>query len=187
MGITIHYKGRLDSPDLIDSFLEEVKDIANSMEWNFTSFSKQEKKESNLKGLFIYPHPNSEFLQFMIDEKGHFRNALLLENFNPNDNITYLNHIKTQFAPIELHIAIIKLFKYLKKRYVKNLEVWDEGDYWKTCDKKILQEKFDFLNNKMDEFSTHLKEIPFKEKETKDSIIKKIEDIFRKMTDNSKE
>ena len=40
--------------------------------------------------------------------------------------------VKTQFDSPDTHIWIIGLLKYLKKRYIANLEVRDEGEYWET-------------------------------------------------------
>ncbi|MCF6358821.1 MAG: hypothetical protein L3J54_13550 [Draconibacterium sp.] len=180
MGITIHFKGKLNSPGLTTPFLEEVEDIAKSMEWNYTVFQESNDEKPAPKGLFIQPHPNSEFLQFMIDKKGHLRNAVMLEYFEENKDSTYYNSIKTQFAPIEIHIAIIKLLKYLKQKYISNLEVWDEGDYWQTGDAKILYEKFDFLNNKLNEFESILNSIEFEKNDTAQSVVDKIEQVLKR-------
>jgi len=179
MGITIHYKGKLNSSVLIHSFLDEMEDIAQSMEWEYTCFPKHENKKIELTGLFIKPHTKSEFLQFMIDEKGFLRNALAIEHFEPQDETTFINHTKTQYSPNEIHIAIIKLLKYLKKKYISNLEVMDEGDYWNTGDAKILQEKFDFLNKKMYEFGKMLNSIEFDKNDTSSSVADKIETLLK--------
>jgi len=85
MGITIHYKGKLNSPELTDSFLEEIEDIAESMKWEYNLFTESENDSTLLKGLFIKPNPKSEFLQFMVDENGNLRNAILVEHFD-NDH-----------------------------------------------------------------------------------------------------
>ena len=180
MGITIHFKGKLNTPDLTTSFLEEVEDIAKSMEWNYTVFPESKDGKPAPKGLFIQPHPNSEFLQFMVDTKGHFRNAVMLEYFEENKDSTFYNSIKTQFAPIEIHIAIIKLLKYLKQKYISNIEVWDEGDYWQTGDTKLLHEKFEFLNNKLNEFESILNSIEFEKNDTAQSVADKIEQVLKR-------
>lgn len=180
MGITIHYKGKLNSPELTNSFLEEVEDIANSLEWECTFFPRDKKDEPAVQGVFIKPHTKSEFLQFMIDDNGYLRNASILKHCNPNEEPTFLNHIKTQFAPIEIHIAVIKLLKYIKKKYISKLEVFDEGDYWNTNDAHILKQRFDFLNQKLYEFGELLKEIEFEKKDTAESVVNKIETLLKK-------
>jgi len=180
MGITIHYKGKLNSTNLTDQVCEELEDIAKSMEWTCNSFDFKEKDKTQVKGLFIQAHSQSELLQFMIDKNGFLRNALMLEHFPHDDDITFLNHTKTQFAPIEIHIAIIKLLKYLQQKYISNLEVWDEGEYWQTGDPVLLKEKMDFLKEKIDEFGDILNSIEFEEGSSAESIADKIEEVLKK-------
>lgn len=184
MGIAIHYKGKLNSTDLINKFCEEMEDISKSMNWKINSFDYKEEDKTPVKGLFISPHPEAELLQFMIDKNGYLRNALMLEHYPHDDDITFLNHIKTQFAPIDIHIAVIKLLKYVQQKYVTNLEVYDDGDYWQTGDAALLKEKMDFLSEKIDIFEVALNSIPFDPYESAESIANKIEDIFRKMNFN---
>ncbi len=112
MGVTIHYKGNLNSVDDIGSFCEEIEDIAKSMGWKYNSFDLDEKDNTPVKGLFIGPHSKAEMLQLMFDKNGFLRNALMFEHFPHDKKITYLNHFKTQFAPVEIHVAVINLLKY---------------------------------------------------------------------------
>ena len=187
MGITIHYKGKLDASELIEPFCEEVQDIARSMEWEFTAITPENNDKNGLKGLFIKPHEKAELLQFTFDKEGFLRNALLLEYEDTNDEFTYFNHIKTQFAPIEIHVAIVKLLKYLKQKYMRNLEVKDEGLFWETNDEKILNEKLEFLNKAMDKLEGILNSIPHEKDETAESIANKIERIIKaKLKGNDK-
>ncbi|MGM0620754.1 MAG: hypothetical protein ACQETJ_06905 [Bacteroidota bacterium] len=186
MGISIHYKGKLDSPKLVKSFCEEVQDIAQSMEWEFTVIGPELKDKNGLKGLIIKPHEKAELLQFAFDKKGYLRNALLLEYENINDNYTFFNHIKTQFAPIEIHVAVIKLLKYLKEKYMHNLEVNDEGLFWETGDIDILKEKTYFLAKAINDLGDVLDSIPFEKGDNAESIADKIEKIIRKKLDKRK-
>ena len=64
--------------------------------------------------------------------------------------------IKTQFSSPDVHIRVIGLLKYLKKKYISNLEVRDEGEYWEKADFKILKEKMDFINSKINYLSSEL-------------------------------
>jgi hypothetical protein len=41
-------------------------------------------------------------------------------------------------------MTVIKLFEYLKKKYINNLEVFDEGSYWETKDEDLLAHKLIF-------------------------------------------
>lgn len=179
MGISIHYKGKLNSEDLIEPFCEEIQDIAHSMEWEYTVIGPETNDKNELRGLFIKPHEKAELLQFVFDKKGYLRNALLLEYGDTNDDYTFFNHIKTQFAPIETHVAIVKLLKYLKEKYMHNLEVTDEGLFWETGDIDVLKEKTDFLTKAINELGDVLDSIPLEKGDNAESIADKIEKIIR--------
>jgi len=103
----------------------------------------------------------------------------MLEFSKDNDEFTWFNHIKTQFAPVEIHIAVIKLLKYIQKKYISNLDVYDEGDYWQTGDEKILKGKIDFLNGAISQLSEVLNSIEFEKDSSTESIADKIEEVLK--------
>jgi len=180
MGVTIHYKGKLNSADDIDSFCEEMEDIAKSMGWKCSAFDFDDKSNVPLKGVIIGPHEKSEPLPFMVDKNGFLRNPFMLEFSKGDDEFTWFNHIKTQFAPIENHIAVIKLLKYIQQKYISNLDVYDEGEYWQTGNEKILKRKIDFLNSVMDQLEDVLSTIEIEEGSSAESIVDKIEEVLKK-------
>ena len=179
MGITIFFKGKLNHPDLTNNFLAEMADIAQAMEWDYKSQNYNDKLlEVMINGLIIIPHKDSEPLSLLIDKEGYFRNGIMLRFAPEKPQYTYVNFIKTQFAPIEIHIALVKLFKYIKKKYVSNLEIIDEGDYWETGNAELLKQKFDFINFKIRELEAALSSVIIKEGESPESIADKIEQIL---------
>jgi hypothetical protein len=179
MGVTIHYKGKLNSADDIGSFCEEIEDIAKSMGWKHSAFDFDLKDKEPLKGVIIQPHPKSESLQLMTDQQGNLRNAFAMEFAGEDSELTYLNFIKTQFAPVENHIAVIKLLKYIQQKYISNLDVYDEGEYWQTGDEKILKRKIDFLNSVMDQLEDVLNTIEIEEGASAESLADKIEEVLK--------
>jgi len=182
MGVTIHYKGKLNSADNIDSFCEEMEDIAKSMGWKHTVIDKFDKNDKTpVKGIIIRPHEKSESLQLITDQQGNLRNVFAFEFAGEDSELTYMNFIKTQFAPVEIHIAVIKLLKYIQQKYISNLDVYDEGDYWQTGDEKILKEKIDFLNGAINQLSEVLNSIEFEKDSSPESIADKIEEVLKKM------
>ena len=182
MGVTIHYKGKLNSADYIDSFYEEMEDIAKSMGWKHTLIDRFDNNDKTpVKGVIIRPHEKSESLQLITDQQGNLRNVFAFEFAGEDSELTYMNFIKTQFAPVEIHIAVIKLLKYIQQKYISNLDVYDEGDYWQTGDEKILKGKIDFLNKAMDQLEGILSSIKFEENETAESVADKIEEVLKKM------
>jgi len=179
MGVTIHYKGKLNSADDIDLFYEEMEDIAKSMGWKHSVFNFDLKDKEPLKGVIIQPHPNSESLQLISDQQGNLRNAFAMEFAGEDSELTYLNFIKTQFAPVENHIAVIKLLKYIQQKYISNLDVYDEGEYWQTGSEKILKQKIDFLNSVMDQLEDVLNTIEIEKGSSAESIADKIEEVLK--------
>ena len=180
MGVTIHYKGKLNSADELDSFCEEMEDITKSMGWKYSAFNFNENDKEPLKGLIIRPHEKSEPLPFMIDKKGFLRNPFMLEISKGDDKFTWYNHTKTQFAPVDVHVAVIKLLKYIQQKYISNLDVYDEGEYWQTGNEKILKRKIDFLNSVMDQLEDVLSTIEIEEGSSAESIVDKIEEVLKK-------
>jgi hypothetical protein len=151
MGISIHYNGSLDDPGKKDEFIEELEAIASELKWS------SEKIEGNIdshnlhcKGVLIGPHKKSEPLAFIIIDDGRLIDLPSLILGRIDDRYSWYNSIKTQYAPIEIHIAVIKLLKYIKKKFISSLEVIDEGDYWQTEDNDILYEKMSFVSSKID-------------------------------------
>lgn len=182
MGVTIYYKGKLDSVKDIASFCDELEDIAKSMQWKHSVFREFDNKDKvPLKGLIISPHPDSESLQFMTDQLGFLRNAFSFRFREPDDSLTFSNFIKTQFAPVDIHIAIVKLLKYVQKKYISNLEVYDDGQYWETGDAGILEKKINFLNSAMDFLEDALNSTEFKPNDTVETVAQKIEEILKRL------
>ena len=182
MGVTIHYKGKLNSANDIDSFCEEMEDIAISMGWKHTLIDKFDNNDKTpVKGIIIRPHEKSESLQLITDQHGNLRNVFAFEFAGEDSDLTYLNFIKTQFAPVEIHIAVIKLLKYIQKKYISNLDVYDEGDYWQTGDEKILKGKNDFLNEAINQLAKVLDSIEFDKDSSTESIADKIEEVLKNM------
>ena len=169
MGITIHFQGKLKNTQQINSLMEELIDIADTMKWKWQSFDEDWSKPATvksstdkngfeitghlpLKGIRINLHPDSEPLSIYFDKEGNLTTpmSVVLVNEGKMKPGNLYSSVKTQFAPPDVHISIIKLLKYLKKRYIPNLKVIDEGEYWESEDKEKLIEKMAFLRNAMD-------------------------------------
>ncbi len=176
MGITIHYKGKLDIPGARDNFLNEITEISNELGLKYDLVIA---KEYELKGISISLHADSENLDFFVNRDGTLINPIYLihQDFEAK-HYTY-NSTKTQFAPIDVHITIIKLLKYLKKKYISNLDVYDEGRYWETEDAQLLKDKLDSINAAMNILEVELRKIPKDKNETPESIADKIEKLFK--------
>lgn len=175
MGITIHYRGRLNDINRLGALCEELADIADSMNWRSAMLDDDWSQPAKarlrhtpegvhidghlaLKGIQISPGQGAESLPFFFDLNGRLlcpmTMILLLDGtLDPKDAWV---SVKTQFAPPEVHVWIVGLLKYLRKRYIWDLEVNDEGLYWETGDIRLLKQRMNFIDAQIERLSTGL-------------------------------
>lgn len=184
MGVSIHYKGIIDNADKIGSFMSEIEDISKEMGWEYTLIDDKEKQ---LEGIITKPHDESESMALLFDPQGklHSLSDLIFDDFAEEfqgEAFDYAS-LKTQYAPLDTHIAVVKLLRYVKSKYIGNLEVIDEGDYWDTMDEGILKEKMDFLASKIELIGDILNSgaVDFKDSKNPEDIADKLEEVFKKL------
>lgn len=198
MGVTIQYQGQLKSPELIGTFCSELKKVAHMMEWDYTILDEDFDKPTDiklevnengceivghlaLKGINLNMHKDCS-LSFFFDLNGILRDPIQMVEETVENEEPFC-FVKTQFASPEIHMTIIKLLRFLKRKYFQRLEVIDEGEYWETGNEDLLKEKMGFLSQKMDAFAQALENSRI-ETEPGDSdldLIVKIEKILREM------
>lgn len=184
MGITIHYQGKINEISSIDKFINELIDISDELGWkNFII----DDNEINIKGIIISPPSECEPLSFLFDKTtGIIKDRIILAFDDMGDDHYKYNHTKTQFAPIHVHITIIKLLKYLKKKYFSDLVVTDEGDYWDTENAELLQAKFDFLDEMINTVTGALSKTEKIPGESIESLADRIEKVLTQIHERNK-
>ncbi len=175
MGVSIHYRGRLNDVGQLARLCDEMADIARAMGWKTrrldddweqppdarlrsTSKGVQIDGYLGLKGILLRPNVDAESLSFFFDREGNLRsvmNVVLMVDGTLKPQDAWVS-VKTQFASPEVHAWIIGLLKYVKKRYLSDLQVSDEGQYWETGDIRLLREKMDFIGKKIEQLSPAL-------------------------------
>ena len=169
MGVSIHYRGKINDIGLVEKLCDEISDIAKTMgcsstilddDWSIEPNATLEaggriEGELGLKGIQITPHPESEPLALFFDRDGNLRSLMsmlmILDGTIPPEK-SWIS-MKTQFAGADTHVWVIGFLKYLKKHYISDLEVSDESNYWDTGDRKELEEKIAFLDSKIKQLS----------------------------------
>lgn len=146
MGITIHYQGKIDNKNKLPQMVAELMDFAEVMDWRYNIIDNH--NEPRLSGIILDIHPESESFQLTFDDTGELKSYISYQDAIGREKIEEVKplFVKTQFAGVETHITIIKLLQYIKKKYVSNLKVTDEGKFWNIGDIKLLREKFAYLN-----------------------------------------
>jgi len=205
MGITISYKGKLKSPDLIKSIIEEMQDIAKSMGWEYTLLDEDLEKPNTarlehhsdgakivghlpLKGINVVLHKECESLGLMFDRHGILRDPLQMAFSHDPDQPPEYNFVKTQFAPADVHVTIVKLLKYLSQKYFDEFHVIDEGEYWETGDEELLKQKLQFLSEKIDQVAQIFDEAgdELSSSDSPESLADKIEQLLQEKLFNRK-
>jgi hypothetical protein len=175
MGVTIHYRGRLESPDRLPGLREKLIGIATNMGWRYRILDEDWSVPANavlehvgksseikgylgLKGIQLKPPGESESLDFFFNAKGYLLSpmiVILIQEgvLEPDD--AWIS-IKTQFLTPEMHVMIIGLLKYIKKHHLPSLEVNDEGNYWETGDYRKLENKMKLVQEKINYLSREL-------------------------------
>ena len=198
MGISIHYRGRLDDVSPLPSLRDEVTDIAVTLGWPTAVLDDDWSQPPDaalwsgddntidghlgLKGVQITPHAGSEPLVLFFDREGDLRSPmtmlLILEGTLKRE--TAWVSLKTQFSCPNTHVWVIDLLKYLKKHYISDLEVSDESNYWDTGNREELEQNMAFLNGKLEQLSSGLssKRMGDLANLSADEIASRIEQLF---------
>ncbi|RMG86307.1 MAG: hypothetical protein D6714_04405, partial [Bacteroidetes bacterium] len=169
MGVTIHFRGRLNDKSQVHELMREVQDICDSMNWEYDLIDEDWSIKTNLqirhfretglelsghaglKGIFFKPHPNCSIIPLTFNRAGILVDFLsLIAGYEDDEEDLPWVFTKTQYAGPETHAAVINFLRYIKKKYISDLEVEDEGEYWTTGDISIVTNRIRKLESAMD-------------------------------------
>ncbi len=146
MGVTIHFEGKLKDEDAYEKLMASSRAFASEMEWPYSEIQETEvtlqrvKDEEDwdytgpVKGLEILPHEASDPFRLEFD-----RDLYIQE------------YVKTQFAPIEIHVLLID---FLRKNIdlFEDLEIVDEGEFLETNDINVLEGHIEACDKQMKDY-----------------------------------
>jgi hypothetical protein len=201
MGLSFHYRGSINKYSDIDPLVEEVEDICKSLRWDYHILNNHEPfNDANinntkfinysiedLRGIIVCPE-NSESLSLtFLPNKNLCCPAKLVSN-DPvkNDLMIEVIHTKTQFAGPDTHIALMKLLKYLKEKYIHDLDVNDEGLYSGEWNKEALLDQFAKYDGVLDMVTKALSGFKSKPGEDIHSLTARLEEILLKKFNGNK-
>lgn len=153
MGVSIHYKGKIDFGQ-IAPLCKELCDIAGSVGWEIHDIDDDEK---DLRGIILSSESNLEPVAFLFDSKGRIHSvADLIAGWEEGD--FFCTAVKTQFAGSAEHVWLCGLLRYIQRTYMPALQVTDEGGFWKSGDRQELQRRIDFLDQMIQQFGATLEQ-----------------------------
>jgi hypothetical protein len=178
MGVSIHYQGSLGATASLPELVAELEDIALSMEWQVHRI-ELDAENPVFEGVILEPNDRTESLAFLFDREGRLRNLvdLVCGQFEPDPRCSYFVSAKTQYGDLRTHLWIVGLLRYLKSKYLPDLEVNDEGGYWETGDIPELERRREFLNAKIAELAGELSKMETRA-ETPEELADEIEAFF---------
>jgi hypothetical protein len=153
MGITVSYRGSLADMGRVEDFEDRVLDLAleiggHARVWR--SFHDDDPRRV-VRGVMLDLYPGQDTTSLLISPEGWLINLFEIEDAEKGRLAEpSWCFVKTQFGPVEGHVALVELLSALKREFFPNLEVSDEGGYWETRDLAALRRKMEYLQTAID-------------------------------------
>ncbi|MFM9962010.1 MAG: hypothetical protein ACKV2Q_12385 [Planctomycetaceae bacterium] len=161
MGITIHYRGQFADLDRVEDFEDRVLDLVLDLRgkaevWRSTASDDPSRM---VRGLLVNLEPGQETLSLLISPEGWLITPFQIEEAEQRElTEPPWCFCKTQFGSLTGHVAVAELLAAIRKEFVPNLEVSDEGGYWETRDVAEVARKKSFLDRAITEFTSALEQ-----------------------------
>jgi hypothetical protein len=152
MGITIHYRGRLADLSRIEVFEDRLVDFALEVGGMARIWRSQADDSLRMvRGVILNVAPGQELTSMLISPEGWLINLTEIKDAErgrlPEPSWCF---VKTQFGPVEGHVALVEMLADLKREFIPELEVSDESGYWETRDLAQLVRKRTFQKEAID-------------------------------------
>jgi hypothetical protein len=147
MGVTVFYRGAIADADRVEDLEDRVLDMALQLGgaaqiWRSAS---DDDPQRVVRGLIVDLAPGQETTSLLISPEGWLVGLTEIEDAEARRLAEPpWCFVKTQFGSLEGHVALIELLDALKKEFIPNLEVTDEGGYWEGRDLSQLLDEVVF-------------------------------------------
>ncbi len=182
MGVTINYRGRLADLTRIEDFEDRLLDLAlevggQAQIWR--SYADHDPKRV-VRGVILNLAPGLESTSLLVSPEGWLIGLTDIEDAElgrlkePPWCFT-----KTQFGPVEGHVALVEMLAVLGREFLTDLEVSDEGGYWETRDLAELGRRRGLVQQAIDAMAEGLQRhgLSREAAEDPDILLKRIERI----------
>lgn len=145
MGITISYRGSLKDLDRVEDFEDRALDLALEVGGHARIWRSGGGKDPcrMVRGIVLNLFPGQEPTSLLVAPEGWLVNLFEIDEAQDGRlSEPPWCFVKTQFGPIEGHVALVEMLASLKQEFLPDLEVQDEGGYWETRDLAALALKW---------------------------------------------
>ena len=161
MGVTVHYRGQFADLDRVEDFEDRVLDLVLDLSgkaevWRSTA---DDDPSRMVRGLLVNLEPGQDTLSLLISPEGWLITPFQIKEAEQGDlPEPPWCFCKTQFGSVTGHVAVVELLAAIRKEFMPQLEISDEGGYWETRDVQELARKKRFLDRAITEFSAGLQQ-----------------------------
>ena len=153
MGVTIHYRGRLTDLTQIEDFEDRLVDLALAIGGHIEIWRTwaDDNPDRMVRGIILDLAPGHESTSLLVSPEGWLIGLTDIEDAEDGrlEEPPWC-FTKTQFGPVEGHVAIVEMLAALKRLFVPDLEVSDDGGYWETRDLAELVRKRELTKEAID-------------------------------------
>jgi hypothetical protein len=182
MGISIAYRGRLADLTRIEDFEDRLLDFAlevGGLAQIWRSYDDEDPRRV-IRGVILHLAPGQESASLLLSPEGWLIGLLDIEDAE-RGRLTEPPwcFVKTQFGSLEGHVALVEMFTALKRDFLPDLEVSDEGGYWETRDLTELARKHAVVQGAIDGLAEGLRRhgLSREAAEDPDILVRRIERI----------
>jgi hypothetical protein len=153
MGVTIAYRGRLADLSRIEDFEDRLVDFALAIGGLARIWRTQadDNPKRMVRGVILDLAPGQDSTSLLLSPEGWLVGLTDIKDAE-DGRLTEPPwcFVKTQFGPVEGHVALVEMLAALKREFLPDLEVSDEGGYWETRDLAELVGKLSLTKRAID-------------------------------------
>jgi len=181
MGLSIFYSGKLRNLQQLPELSAEIIDICSQLHWPYDYYTPTAKIP--IRGIWFHP-PGSDPIWMTFLSNGEVADPWTIAardipgaQIKMNERI--LINPATQYAGPEAHMTLIRLLRYVSKKYFLDFRLTDESEYWETGNAEKCKDWFAMFAVWMNNMSADLGKLDGRGYETGEHFAERMEDLWR--------
>jgi hypothetical protein len=182
VGITVAYRGRLADLSRVEDFEDRLVDLAlevGGLAQLWRSYADDDPGRV-VRGVILDLAPGLESTSLLLSPEGWLIGLVDIEDAEQGRlKEPPWCFTKTQFGPIEAHVALVEMLTELRREFLPDLEVSDDGGYYPTRDLAQLTRRHAVVQGAIDGLADGLRRhgLSREAAEDPDILLKRIERI----------